>query len=103
MRRVSWWLNADGVLRLEPDDLWRGMDVLREPNAARHYEQLRQMRLPPEALLLRRMEGLLFQTAAQLRACAPWGALMREVTGAGAPVGELGAQHAAWLARHHRS
>ena len=33
------------------------------------------MTLPPEALLLRRMEGLLFQVAATLRAEAPWGAL----------------------------
>jgi len=59
------------------------------------------MRLAPEALLLRRMEGLLFQTATTMRASAPWGELLRELTGDGEPVGELGAQHAEWLLRYH--
>jgi hypothetical protein len=49
-------------------DLWRGAELLREADGRRHVEQLRRMKLPPEALLLRRMEGLLFQTATTLRA-----------------------------------
>ena len=56
------------------------------------------MTLPPHALLLRRMEGLLFQTASTLRAAAPWGALLRELVEGDEPVGELGRQHAEWLA-----
>jgi predicted unusual protein kinase regulating ubiquinone biosynthesis (AarF/ABC1/UbiB family) len=103
MRGVSWWLRADGSLRLAPDDIWRGADVFHEDDSRGHIAQLRRMRLPPEALLLRRMEGLLFQTAATLRASAPWGELLRELTDDGDPVGELGAQHAEWLSRrHHR-
>lgn len=101
MRQVSWWLQVEGPLRLAPDDLWRSTDVLRDTDARTHIEQLRRMRLPPEALLLRRMEGLLFQTATTMRASAPWGELLRELTGDGEPVGELGAQHAAWLSLHH--
>jgi predicted unusual protein kinase regulating ubiquinone biosynthesis (AarF/ABC1/UbiB family) len=101
MSRVSWWLQVEGPLRLAPDDLWRSTDVLRDADARAHIEQLRRMRLPPEALLLRRMEGLLFQTATTLRASAPWGELLRELTGDGEPVGELGAQHATWLSHHH--
>jgi len=101
MRRVSWWLQDEGPLRLAPEDLWRSADVLREEDGGEHIEQLRRMRLPPEALLLRRMEGLLFQTASTLRASAPWGELLRELTGDGEPVGELGARHAEWLARRH--
>jgi predicted unusual protein kinase regulating ubiquinone biosynthesis (AarF/ABC1/UbiB family) len=101
MRRVSWWLRSDGPLRLAPDDLWRSTELFREADARGHIEQLRRMRLPPEALLLRRMEGLLFQTAATLRASAPWGELMLELTGGGEPIGELGAQHAVWLSRYH--
>ena len=58
----------------------------------------RRMTLPPEALLLRRMEGLLFQTASLLRASAPWGDLLGELIEGAEPVGELGAEHAAWLA-----
>ena len=45
------------------------------------------MTMPPEALLLRRMEGLLFQVASTLRARAPWGALLRELIEGGEPVG----------------
>ena len=53
---------------------------------------------PDEALLLRRMEGLLFQFASSLRAEAPWGALFRELVEGAEPATELGEQHAAWLA-----
>ena len=38
------------------------------------FEQLRRMTLPPEALLLRRMEGLLFQIASTHARRAPPGA-----------------------------
>jgi hypothetical protein len=58
---------------------------------------MKRMTLPIEALLLRRMEGLLFQIATQLRAEQNWGALLREVVGGDEPVSELGLQHAAWL------
>ncbi len=58
------------------------------------------MTLPPEALLLRRMAGLLFQVASTLRAEASWGALMGELVEGGEPVSRLGREHAAWLADH---
>ena len=56
------------------------------------------MTLPPEALLLRRMEGLLFQIASTVRAESDWGALLEELIEGGEPVGELGVAHAEWLA-----
>jgi hypothetical protein len=65
-------------------------------------EQIRRMTLPPEALLLRRMEGLLFQIASTVRAEAPWGLLLRELVEGGLPVGELGADHAQWFASRPR-
>ena len=98
MREVSWWLRTDGPLRLEPEDLWRSTQTLREAGSEEHIAQLRRMTLPPEALLLRRMEGLLFQTAATLRACAAWGPLLQELIEGSAPATELGREHAAWLA-----
>jgi hypothetical protein len=67
MREVSWWLHAEEPLRLAPEDLWRSTEALRDQDARNHILQLRRMTLPPEALLLRRMEGLLFQTAAMIR------------------------------------
>ena len=97
MREVSWWLKSDQELRLAPEDLWRSSERMREQRRDL-FEQLRRMTLPPEALLLRRMEGLLFQIASTLRASARWGALLRELIEDGEPVGELGAEHAAWLA-----
>ncbi len=98
MRGVSWWMHAEEPLRLAPEDLWRGAEMLREDEDARnHLAQLKRMTLPPEALLLRRMEGLLFQTAATMRACAPWGRLLRELIEGDEPVGDLGHRHAEWL------
>ncbi len=101
MRAASWWLEDDMPLRLGPDDVWRSAEMFQKEDGRSHVAQLRRMTLPREALLLRRMDGLLFQTAATLRASAPWGSLLREITGEGDPVGELGAQHAAWLASRH--
>jgi len=96
MRQVSWWLAAEEPLRLSPEDLWRSSNELREMGASNHIAQLRQMTVPPEALLLRRMEGLLFQTAATARAQAPWGRLLAEIVEGGEPVSELGREHRAW-------
>jgi predicted unusual protein kinase regulating ubiquinone biosynthesis (AarF/ABC1/UbiB family) len=98
MRRASWWIRTDGPLRLSPEDLWRSTQELRDDGAAEHFAQLRRMTLPREALLLRRMEGLLFQTASTLRARADWGPLLAELIEGASPVGELGAAHAHWLA-----
>ncbi len=100
MRAASWWLEDDAPLRLGPEDVWRSAELLREDDdGRRHVAQLRKMTLPREALLLRRMDGLLFQTAAALRAEAPWGRLLRDITGEGEPTGELGGEHATWLAK----
>ena len=102
MRAVSWWLQGDGPLRLNPEDMWRGSEALREQRNAELMQQMRRMTLPPEALLLRRMEGLLFQVATRLRAEASWGALLGELIEDGEPVGPLGREHAAWLEERGR-
>lgn len=104
MRSISWWLLADVPLRLSPEDLWRSSEEFRaRPDADELIEQMRRMTVPPEALLLRRMEGLLFQIAARLRAQAAWGALFGELVAGASPVDELGIAHAEWLAeRGHR-
>lgn len=96
MREISWWLKSDRPLRLAPEDMWRGSESLHRQREL--FEQLRRMTLPPEALLLRRMEGLLFQIATTVRARAHWGTLLRELIEGGEPVSELGRAHAAWLA-----
>jgi predicted unusual protein kinase regulating ubiquinone biosynthesis (AarF/ABC1/UbiB family) len=98
MREISWWVQDEGSIRLAPEDVWRGSESLRQDRDGEVFQQMRQMTLPPEALLLRRMEGVLFQVAASLRAEAPWGRLLRELVEGAEPVGELGQEHAAWLA-----
>jgi predicted unusual protein kinase regulating ubiquinone biosynthesis (AarF/ABC1/UbiB family) len=98
MRKVSWWLYEDEPLRLAPEDLWRSSEELRGETGRIQIAQLRRMTVPPEALLLRRMEGLLFQTAVIARARAPWGLLLQELIEGLEPVTELGREHRKWLA-----
>ena len=98
MRMFSWWFLDDEPRRLTPEDLWRNAEMMRDGSGAQMIEQMRRMSLPAEALLLRRMEGLLFQIVSTVRAEAPWGAMLEELLTGGEPVGELGAKHAAWLA-----
>jgi len=101
MRDAGWWFLDPQPRRLAPEDLWRGTEGFRDGSHAAVYEQMRRMTLPPEALLLRRMEGLLFQIASTVRAEADWGALLHELVEGGEPATELGRQHAAWLGERH--
>jgi predicted unusual protein kinase regulating ubiquinone biosynthesis (AarF/ABC1/UbiB family) len=96
MRAAAWWFIGDESRRLGPDDLWRGAVGVREGSGAEVMEQMRRMTVPPEALLLRRMEGLLFQIACAVRAESRWGPLLSELIEGGPVVGELGELHAEW-------
>ena len=53
-------------------------------------DDLRRMTLPPQALLIRRMEGLVFQTLGEVRASADWAALGAEYHADAAPSTPLG-------------
>ena len=96
MRQAGWWFLEPGPRRLAPEDLWRGGEAFREDGGRQAYEQMRRMTLPVEALLLRRMEGLLFQIASTVRAEADWAALISELVEGGEPTTELGRRHAEW-------
>jgi predicted unusual protein kinase regulating ubiquinone biosynthesis (AarF/ABC1/UbiB family) len=102
MCAAAWWFIDDRPRRLAPEDVWRGTESLRDGSGDQVMEQMRRMTLPPEALLLRRMEGLLFQIASTVRAEAPWGPLLRELIEGGPPVGELGREQAEWLSSRSR-
>jgi hypothetical protein len=56
---------------------------------------MRRQTVPPEALLIRRMEGLLFSVLGELRAGADWGAMAAEYIAGGPPTTELGRVEAA--------
>jgi predicted unusual protein kinase regulating ubiquinone biosynthesis (AarF/ABC1/UbiB family) len=77
------WLAVPGHLRLDPEYVRNHIETTSSPRS-RHFEHMRRQTLPPQALLLRRMEGLLFSVLGELRAGADWGLLAREYI-AGAP------------------
>jgi len=58
---------------------------------------VRSFNLPAEALLLRRMENIIFGVCADLRATADWRALADELIAGETPTTAMGAEHAAWL------
>ncbi len=60
---------------------------------------VRSFDVPPEALLLRRMENLAFSVLCDLRAAADWHAVGDELRAGLAPRTPLGIEHAAWRAR----
>ena len=53
-------------------------------------DDLRRMTLPPQALLIRRMEGLVFQTLGEVRASADWAAIGAEYHAGDEPSTALG-------------
>jgi predicted unusual protein kinase regulating ubiquinone biosynthesis (AarF/ABC1/UbiB family) len=60
-----------------------------------YLDDLRRMTLPPQALLIRRMEGLVFQTLGEVRATADWAAIGAEYHAGdppSTPLGELDAE-----------
>jgi predicted unusual protein kinase regulating ubiquinone biosynthesis (AarF/ABC1/UbiB family) len=58
---------------------------------------VRSFSLPREALLLRRMENMVYSVCADLRAACDWRALGDELRGRQPPRTALGREHAAWL------
>ena len=63
------------------------------------FQMLRRETVPPQALLIRRMEGLVFSTLGELRAGADWHAIAREFFADAPPSTALGEQDAAFWAR----
>lgn len=92
----SWYLTP-GFLRITPDVVRQVMEIAGSPRSP-YFEAMRRQTVPPEALLIRRMEGLLFAVLGELRAGADWNALMREgLFGLQGPTTELGRAEAEWL------
>ncbi|HWV85353.1 MAG TPA: AarF/ABC1/UbiB kinase family protein [Capillimicrobium sp.] len=97
LREATEWWGEPGDRHLDPDYV-RDLADRTGPRSS-HYDLMRKQTIPPEALLLRRMEALLFAVLGELRARGDWSALAREVQG-GPPAGTaLGEAEAAWLAR----
>ncbi|HWH94560.1 MAG TPA: AarF/ABC1/UbiB kinase family protein [Baekduia sp.] len=91
------WYFTIGFRRLDPEYVRTSME-LSGSSASPYFAEMRRQTIPPQALLLRRMEGLLFSVLGELRAGADWGTLALEYIAHEPPSTELGRVEADWLA-----
>ena len=97
MRRATRWYAVPGYRRFGTDSGRRHREPEPEDEArrARARGQIQQFTLPAEAVLLRRMHGLVGIVLGNLRAGADWGAIAAEYLHEAAPATPLGeAEHA---------
>lgn len=91
------WYFTTGFRRLDPEYVRNLIEVSSSPRSP-FFDDMRRMTIPPQALLLRRMEGLLFGVLGELRAGADWGSLALEYVADAPPSTALGREEAAALA-----
>ena len=84
----AWYLEP-GERRLSPKWVAELIDSTTGPRSP-WFGQMRRQSLPPQALLLRRMEGLVLSTLGEVRASADWHAIAREYYADAAPATPLG-------------
>ena len=95
-RAASWMLDDPQPRRLSGQT---GVELMHDVMELEGFQKMvRSFSLPSEAVLLRRMENLVFTVICDLRACADWRAISDEVLAGDEPRTELGREHAAWVA-----
>ena len=75
-------------------------DLMREASSSEspYLEAIRRQTIPPQALLIRRMESMLLPVLGELTASADWNALAQEFFAAGIPSNQFGeADQQFWL------
>lgn len=105
MRTAISWYAVPGERRFSPVDSRRGRERGprdREERAAMRM-QVNQFTLPPEAILIRRMHGIVAVVLGQLRAGADWGAIAAEYLHGDPHATPLGEAESAFLARRGRT
>jgi predicted unusual protein kinase regulating ubiquinone biosynthesis (AarF/ABC1/UbiB family) len=100
MRMAIKWYAVPGQRRFSPETARRGRE--REhpggEQRAEVREQVNQFTLPPEAILIRRMHGIVAVVLQQLRAGADWGAIAAEYFEGADPATGLGEAEADFFA-----
>jgi predicted unusual protein kinase regulating ubiquinone biosynthesis (AarF/ABC1/UbiB family) len=98
LRMAAAWYLEPGVRRLTSADVAALIEEGSSPRSP-YFAQMRRQTIPPQALLIRRMESLVFATLGDVRAAADWNGLGSEYW-AGAPATTpLGVQDAEFWAR----
>jgi predicted unusual protein kinase regulating ubiquinone biosynthesis (AarF/ABC1/UbiB family) len=103
MRMAIAWYAVPGERRFSADDTRRVRD--RERSSAEREAmklQVNQFTLPPEAILIRRMHGIVAVVLEQLRAGANWGAIAAEYLHGEPPSTPLGQAEADFFASRRR-
>jgi predicted unusual protein kinase regulating ubiquinone biosynthesis (AarF/ABC1/UbiB family) len=98
LRLTADWYFSPGVQRITPEYVAAHVERSSSPRGE-YWDDLRRMTLPPQALLIRRMESLVLSTLGELRASADWAALGHEYHAGGAPTTPLGELDAAFWGR----
>lgn len=107
MRMAIKWYAVPGERRFTPEDArggpgGSGNGDRERPDAEQRAAiraQMNQFTLPPDALLIRRMHGIVAVVLGQLRAGADWGAIAAEYLHGAPPATPLGEAEAAWRPR----
>jgi predicted unusual protein kinase regulating ubiquinone biosynthesis (AarF/ABC1/UbiB family) len=104
MRMAIKWYAVPGERRFSPGHEHRGRGRERPPEEERAgmSAQVNQFTLPPDAILIRRMHGIVGIVLQQLRAGADWGAIAGEYLHNEPPSTPLGQGEADFLARRVR-
>jgi len=89
LRAAGEWYFTTGFRRVDPEYVRSVFEVGSSPRSE-HFDYMRRQTLPPQALLIRRMEGLLFGVLGELRAGGDWGRLALEYIAGEPPSTELG-------------
>src|SRR4051812_23689548 len=97
IRTAGEWYFTPGHKRLSPGYV---ADLVERGSSPRSpfFDEMRRETLPPQALLIRRMEGLVLSVLGELRAGGDWEALGAEYYADAPPSTELGNQDAAFWA-----
>jgi predicted unusual protein kinase regulating ubiquinone biosynthesis (AarF/ABC1/UbiB family) len=101
MRMAMRWYAVPGYRRFSPETSRRGRER-EETGSDRRADaklQVNQFTLPPEAILIRRMHGIVAIVLQQLRAGGDWGAVAAEYLDGAAPATALGEEEAEFFAR----
>lgn len=104
MEQATRWYAVPGHRRFGARDRGEGRERER-PDSEQRAEiraQVNQFTLPPEAILIRRMHGILAIVLGQLRAGADWGAIAAEYLHGEPPATDLGRAEAEFLASSPR-